>query len=445
MQSKSQNKFYSKELNILVLSWEMFPVYLGGLGFLVKSVVDELERQGMTITTIIPHHYDFEQTPNSKIVSLYKQTQNYLKKDNKIKGLDFEVDEIVIKGSDLKRMKLQWASMFSNSKSSTKKYFNNLYPIKTLPAMTRANAWAVLDWLKEREKNGETAFDLIIGMDWLSAPAFYLLKQHYPKIPFLFYINSTETDRNPSIKGANKDILKLEKDSFKNADGVVAISNVTRNNLIENYGVDEKKILTVFNDIVFTPEPTGYAQLSKGKNLLFVGRITSQKGLQFLVDTLHTLVQIDHQIKLIIAGDGEQTSHIVEMVAEKKLEKNCIFTGWVNDVEKKLLYRSSDLFLMPSPSEPFGLTALESIRSGLPVIASVNCGFIDVVPSTPTFNYHDTSRLVYLILYYLNNEGERIRLLDAQQANLSKHSWVKEVAKLIDLGYSLVYDNKCKN
>jgi len=120
-------------------------------------------------------------------------------------------------------------------------------------------------------------------------------------------------------------------------------------------------------------------------------------------------------------------------VVEKELEKNVHFLGWTNSEQKKVLYNTSDLFVMPSPSEPFGLTALEAIKSGVPVIASKNCGFVNLVKSTPTFTYHDTQTFTHLILSLLHNPQELKALVIRQQNDLANHSWSREVAKLVAL------------
>ena len=89
-------------------------------------------------------------------------------------------------------------------------------------------------------------------------------------------------------------------------------------------------------------------------------------------------------------------------------------------------------FVMPSPSEPFGLTPLEAIRSGTAVISSKTCGFLSLIPSTPTFAYHDINNFAQLIIYYLHNPNERNRLLETQKKELAQHSWSKEIAKILD-------------
>jgi len=273
-------------------------------------------------------------------------------------------------------------------------------------------------------------------MDWLTIPSFLVLKKSLPKVPFFFYINSTEYERGlDSAKRSfvAKQIQYLEAQFFFQADHVISVSEITESVLVNYFNVPSQKIIVVFNDTNFVPSRNAYKLPTKNKYVLYLGRLTNQKGLHFLIDTAQRVVEINSNIHFLIAGDGEVLPKIVAHVAEKQLEKNVHFLGWTSSEQKKVLYNTSDLFVMPSPSEPFGLTALEAIKSGVPVIASKNCGFIDLVKSTPTFAYHDTQTFTHLILFLLKNPEELKVLVKRQQQDLASHSWSREVGKLIAL------------
>jgi len=411
-------------LKIAVLSWEIFPVFAGGLGVLVESLVEELKHQGHQVTTIIPH--PMPEDPIEGVVSVSKGVKKYLRRKPNIPGLNFDWDLLKLPPKKIKEI---WPPLFSSLKGGKKKAASTkLYPSNT-PLLTRCYAWAVLDFFKKEKAQ----FDLIIGMDWLCIASRYLLQENKIDLPFYYYINSTEIDRTPDKNKLNavKSMIDLEAKAFGEGEHVFAVSETTKQILVEEYQVKANKITPIFNDITFEPNLLGFNQLQKGKNVLYIGRIASQKGLNFLIDTAEKVIKADPQIRFLLAGDGDLLPEIVSMVAQRNLEKNCLFTGWVNEDEKKRLYRSSDLFVMPSPSEPFGLTALESIRSGVPVISSEKCGFLGVVPSTPTFRHYDTNQFKEMILYYLSNPDSAKSLLKQEQADLTNHSWTREVAKIL--------------
>ena len=411
---------------ILILSWEILPLMEGGLGVLVRSLVDELRNQEAEVTVLVPHNADNV----TDIISLESEVKKYAKQDNLIPGIeDFKLTEFIPKG---KKKQTKWPLLYS--KGNNKK--ETLYP-NHAPILTRAYAYAVYEWL---QKSGQE-FDVIYGMDWMVIPTHFLLLYHNITTPFYYHINSTEVDRSGGYIHNNdytaKALYELEKKGFYQASKVAVVSDISKQILIEDYNISENKIYPIYNDISFEPEQIGFEHLDKGKNVLFVGRVVGQKGLFFLLETAVRVLQIDPQVTFIIAGDGSPEGNllpeIVEYVAKKKLEKNILFTGWVNMESKKQLYKTSQLFVMPSPNEPFGLTALEAIRSGVPTIASETSGFISVVPSTPTFAYYDIDAFANSILHFIQNKDARIDLLTRQKADLSKHSWPQEVAKLLGL------------
>lgn len=413
---------------ILILSWEILPLMEGGLGVLVRSLVDELRSQGAQVTVLVPHNAD--NIPD--IISLEVEVQKYAKKDNLIPGLEeFTLTEFVPK-SKKKKTNIRWPLLYS--KGNNKK--ESLYPNNS-PILTRAYAYAVYDWLQ----NNKQEFDVIYGMDWMAIPTHFLLLHYNIQTPFYYHINSSEVDRSGGYIHNNdhtaKALYELEKKGFYQAEKIAVVSDISKQVLIEDYNIPADKIYPIYNDISFEPEKIGFEHLDRGKNVLFMGRVVGQKGLFFLVETASRVLQIDSQVTFIIAGDGSIEGNllpeIVEHVAKRKLERNILFTGWVNSESKKQLYKTSQLFVMPSPNEPFGLTALEAIRSGVPTIASETSGFISVVPSTPTFAYYDIEAFANTILHFIQNKDARIDLLKRQQEDLSHHNWPQEVKKLLGL------------
>ena len=496
---KIKNIEHSKfKKRILILSWEMFPLYAGGLGFLTKSVVDEMKRQNCFVQVLCPF---IPKNLTIEAIGLEKRIKFWCKKNKNIPNLDFPLDNFGQK----KKNSANWPTLFSDKRVKNNKKIN-LYPQNT-PAITKFFGWSVLEFLQNNE-----AFDLIIGMDWETIPAFYVLEdyfekdkpsllldemkdskekksekselealdlqilengeniqipkestkiesqlelvkekdklaqnttqkldsknqKHLQKVPFYFYINATELDRGPDqinqIESKNP-ILNLEKKTYKNAFKIISISDITKDILVKHYLVKPEKILTVYNDIEFVPSLEKFDYLKQDKTVLFIGRLEAQKGLIFLVETAARVLEIDSSVKFLVAGDGDSMSNLVETICEKGLEKSFFLTGWLGEDAKKKLYNSSDLFVMPSPSEPFGLTPLEAIRSGTAVISSKTCGFLSVIPSTPTFAYHDINNFAQLIIYYLQNPLERTKLLQTQQEELAKHSWSTEIKKILD-------------
>jgi glycogen synthase len=411
---------------ILILSWELLPVYAGGLGVLVRDVVDELINQNCEVDVLLPRVPAGVKIQNG--FTLPKIYNKHLKEGKPMEEISY--DSISMQDPS-KITKKPWLPLFINKRGSKIKNHFVLYP-NSLPKHIRAYARTAEEYLKSIDKT----YDLVIGMDWHSIPAFTLIKKSFPKLSFYFHVNSTEWDRTPNPRKFSPGYLSncyLESTYFKEADKILAISNITKQMLIEHCEVPVEKIEIISNNITFNPEKNGFTELDKGKNVLFIGRVDGQKGLGFLLDTAERVTNIDPQIRFLIAGDGPEIPNIIEAIAEKGLEKQCLIMGWVNNDQKRQLYKSADLFVMTSPSEPFGLTPLEAIISDVPVISSKKCGFLDVIPSTPTYDYYDTNRFSELLVYYINDKKARNNLLKKQQEEYKNHSWSEQIKKILIL------------
>ena len=391
------------------------------MGVLVESLATEMRAQGREVEVWIPHDITGYEIPEY-VHSLHFETQRYIDKQAVVEGVDLPLSFPAPKSEQL------WPKIFQDFQQ-TKTAPRPLYHPVTGPGDFMAFAHAVRDRMKNEPKN-----TMIIGMDYHQVPSMMMIKKEFPDIKQIFYVNSIEQDRKAGKVNNKKSrtFIRLENLGFTIADTSVVVSQITKDLVLkEHQDVKPSSISVVNNDLEFDPEIIPHHQINTGKNILFIGRVSTHKGLHFLMDAAEQITDIDNQIRIIIAGDGPLLPELIEIVARRGLERSLIFTGFVNTEEKKLLYRSSDLFVMPSPSEPFGLTALEAIRSGVPVIASTKCGFTGVVPSTPTFRYHDTGKFMELMLFYMNNPGERVSLLKQQKRDLQDHSWEKEVAGLM--------------
>jgi len=315
-----------KKCKILILSWELYPVYAGGLGVLVDSLVKELLLQDIEVTVLLPHKYP-EQKPY--IISIEQQMKKYHQKKSTVKNLSFPIDSFNMSHS--KKHRNTWPQLFSKKESITEEKKNldkKVYPEHT-PALTKAYAFAAADYI---EKNSH--FDLILGMDWMSIPTFQQLKNLNITIPFAFYVNSTEYDRslmNDHKSKVSETIEELESQYFKQSNFIIAVSQSTEKTLLNHFGIDKNKCIVVNNGITFTPLKSETETWIGDKNVLFLGRFAPQKGLHFLLDTAEKVIAMDPEVKFMLAGDGELMPEVVENVIERGLERSCIFTGWLEE------------------------------------------------------------------------------------------------------------------
>jgi glycogen synthase len=268
-------------------------------------------------------------------------------------------------------------------------------------------------------------------MDWLTIPTFCLLRESNPT-PFAFYINGTEIDRNYGAKMSNTSfaIHNLEKRFYNQAELIFTVSSVCKTVLIKHLKCKGSKIKVIHNDSE-VKTIISEKELRNPKRILFLGRLAYQKGLKYLLQSFRKLTKLDDNVELVIVGDGEQKKYINKYIEHHKLHNKVKLIPWLEGEDKTNIYLTAKVFMMPSVSEPFGLTALEAIRHGLPILASSRCGFCDIIPSTPTYEFTDTKQQSLLMNEYLNDEDQWQTLIELQKAELSVHNWADQIRKII--------------
>jgi glycosyltransferase involved in cell wall biosynthesis len=390
---------------ILILSWEIYPNYCGGLGVLVRHLVNELMNQGHTVDVLIPDAK--VQITETNIINLKGRVEYFLASKKEVPNLNFK----------LKNFR-------SSAHKTPDERVSRVYP-KNTPAVTSAYAFAVEEYLEDKQ------YDIILGMDWLTIPTFCLLKHTNPT-PFAFYINGTEIDRNygARMSKTSHTIHLLEKQFYNQANLIFTVSKVCKKVLIKYLNCKGSNIKVIHNDSEVKTMLSNEDNRST-KKILFLGRLAYQKGLKYLLQSFRKLTKLDDNVELIIVGDGEEKKYIEKYINHHKLHHKIKLIPWLEGQDKSDIYFSSKLFMMPSVSEPFGLTALEAIRHGLPILASTRCGFCDIIPSTPTYEFTDTKQQSLLMNEYLNDELQWQQLINSQKKELEVHSWSDQIKKII--------------
>ena len=399
-----------QKLKLLILSWEIYPVYCGGLGVLVKHLVQELKDQGHHVDILIPNSHG--ETVDDNIINLWDNIEIIQKTFVDIPDFNFT---------------LQKFNLIKPRNSDQKN--DKIYPNET-PKITQYYAYAVKEYLE----NSSIDYDMVIGMDWPSIPTFKLLKDTHPTLPFAFYVNGTEYDRNFGIKKlsyCSKKIGKIEKDYYKQAKQVFTVSNISSQHLNKHHRVKKSQLIVIHNDSEYT-ENIDPSIIKNEKEILFLGRIAYQKGIIYLLQALNRIVKTDNTFRLKIVGSGSYKPTLVKYIDKYSLNKYVTFVPWLDGIQKLKAFQQTSLFVIPSVSEPFGLTALEAIRSGAPVLASNMCGFTDLIPSTPTYQFNKSNLLAKKIIGLFSNTTKLKELHKEELSELSSHSWKTQIEKFVD-------------
>ncbi len=241
-------------------------------------------------------------------------------------------------------------------------------------------------------------FDLIHCHDWMTVEAGIELKKITGK-PLVFTVHSTEYDRTANIYPMNF-IVEVEKRGIQKADLVITVSKMMKKQLIERYDAKEEKIIVIYNGI----DISRFFGLIKKDNkgiVLFLGRLTNQKGPYFFLHTAKKVLEKREDVMFIIAGQGEQMPELIRIAIGLGIMDNVVFTGYLSEEELLQAYAMADVYVMPSVAEPFGITALEAIASGTPLIVSKNAGVAEKIMHCFKADFWDTHEIANKIICLL--------------------------------------------
>ncbi len=284
-------------------------------------------------------------------------------------------------------------------------------------------------------------FDIIHAHDWLSFGAGIKAKIKTGK-PLIAHVHATEYDRGGG-HGINPLVYKLEKEGMELADKIIAVSNFTKNIIVKNYHINPQKIEVVHNGIDIKENESFIENIhnikaNNKKIVLFVGRLTLQKGPDYFIKAAQKVCEYSKNIYFVISGSGDMEHQLIEQVAKNGISDRVFFTGFLRDEELRKAYKISDLFVMPSVSEPFGITPLESLINGTPVLISKQSGVSEVISNVLKVDFWDVDEMANKILTALNQEPLLKTLKEHGKDEVQKVTWEKSADKCIAIYNSLL-------
>jgi glycosyltransferase involved in cell wall biosynthesis len=277
-------------------------------------------------------------------------------------------------------------------------------------------------------------FEAVHGHDWMTYHAAVLARKvaaaRGKRVPFIAHVHATEIDRHDGQR-----IYNIEKQGMQAADRVVAVSNYTKSMVIKHYGVSADKISVVHNGI----EPRTIRRYPRHvlkrryKLVLFIGRITYQKGPDYYVRVAKKVTDQYKNVKFLMIGAGDMQAAMVEMAARERLTGKLLFSSWLKDDQMDAAYQLADVFVMPSVSEPFGIVPLEAIQNGTPVVVSKNAGVIEVVRNCIPVDFWDIDKMSSAIVALLQNERFARTMVTRAQEEVRGLTWDLAASKLVDV------------
>ncbi|MFW7378587.1 MAG: glycosyltransferase family 4 protein [Oligoflexus sp.] len=275
-------------------------------------------------------------------------------------------------------------------------------------------------------------YDVIHAHDWMTFPA-GIRAQQMTGIPLVAHVHALEYDR--SGEHVNEKIFQIERLGMEQAQLVVAVSQRTKELIIEKYGITAEKIAVLYNGVqALAP----HEQVRTEKHLpnplvAFLGRMTLQKGPEYFLEAAYLVARKFPDIRFVMAGDGDMFQRMVKRMAELRLTKHFHFTGFVNEQKRHQLLSTADLFVMPSVSEPFGISPLEALRHDVPVIVSKQSGVAEVLHHALKVDFWDVRKTADCIIHILTQKALARQLIEGSRQDLSLLNWDRSASRLLDI------------
>ena len=414
-------------MKVLMFGWEYPPHILGGLGTASYGITKGLSEQGdMQITFCLPKPWGDEDKSFLNIIAMNAvpiawRDVNYDYVKSRVGNvmdpdLYFKLRDHIYADFNYMHVNDLGCMEFSG------RYPDNLHE--------EINNYSIVAGVVARQQD----YDIIHAHDWLTYPAGIHAKNVSGK-PLCIHVHATEFDR--SRGKPNPSVYSIEKDGMDNADCIMCVSELTRQTVIHQYHQDPRKCFTVHNAVyplrqelhdIPRPDHTG-----KEKIVTFLGRITMQKGPEYFVEAANMVLHRTRNVGFCMAGSGDMMDAMIYLAAERGIADRFHFPGFMRGKQVYQCLKDSDVYVMPSVSEPFGISPLEAMQCGTPTIISKQSGCAEILHNCIKVDYWDIHAMadaIYSIchndslFHYLQDEGKR----EVDQITWEKVGlWIREL------------------
>lgn len=421
-------------MRVLMFGWEFPPHISGGLGTACFGLTKGLAKHNTEVLFVVPKAYGDESQEavrllNASDVTVDIRDEAVLNFWDKITYMEIGSNLIPYVGPEEFQRMVEEESTSSETITknvlSTRFEFSGKYGKNLMEEVSRyAMVAAVMATQQE--------FDVIHAHDWLTYSAGVAARNATGK-PLVVHMHATEFDR--SGENVNPDVFRIEQFGMREADYVIAVSNLTRNTVIERYGIEPHKVITVHNAV----EPADKSDWHdvhaavNDKIVTFLGRITYQKGPEYFVEAARLILKKDPSVRFVMAGSGDMLNKMIKQVARLRMGSRFHFTGFLTGGNVDRMYAMSDVYVMPSVSEPFGIAPLEAIRNNAPVVISKQSGVAEILTHALKVDFWDTEALADCIYGILNYKAMNKMFHRYGKAEVDNLKWENAALKVVDV------------
>jgi glycogen(starch) synthase len=419
-------------MRVFMLGWEFPPFISGGLGTACYGLTKAMDELGIKVTFVLPTMVENKYATHVKLLTPNSYASAASFKFDKFRNVTFRAIKSPLQPystheayqrriEEILRRK-QESSGGTPSEAGRPvggvDYSCDMY--------TEVHRYAAI--AAELASNEE--FDVVHAHDWMTYPAGIAVAAMSGK-PLVVHVHSTEFDR--SGENVNQMIYDIEREGMERADKVISVSYFTRNIIISRYGINSGKVEVVYNGV---DHNGNWALAESGidkdeKIVLFLGRITMQKGPEYFLAAAKKVLEVMDNVKFVMAGSGDLMHRAVEMAAGLGIGHKVLFTGFLRGEDVQKIYRIADLYVMPSVSEPFGIAPLEALENDVPVIISKQSGVSEVLMHALKVDFWDVDEIANKIIAVLKYPPLQMMLRNYGNFEVRKLRWKDAAARCL--------------
>ena len=426
-------------MKVLMFGWEFPPHISGGLGTACYGLTKGLAKLNQfRVIFVVPKAFGDEdqsviQLIGANLVPISQKVIQFEEIQQKIDYYEVESKLVPYVGEEefwsLKSQKYSKETRFVQTDEGYKIEFSGKYGPDLFQEIKN---YALVAEIIARDNQ----FDIIHAHDWLTYPAGMAAKKVSGK-PLVVHVHATDFDRSGG--NVNPKVYAIERDGMEMADSIIAVSSLTKNIIIAKYGIPPEKITVVYNAV--EPVDDEDQGLQKGVNekiVTFLGRITMQKGPEYFIEAAKLVLKKMNNVRFVMAGSGDLMNQMIARVAELGISDHFHFTGFLKGNDVTQMLRMTDVFVMPSVSEPFGIVPLEAMQFNVPVIISNQSGVAEILENAIKIDFWDTYAMADAIYGLLNYSALATHFRKEGKQEVENFEWVNSASAVTDVYKSVL-------
>lgn len=413
------------QVRVFMLGWEFPPFISGGLGTACYGLTRAMDQLGVKVTFVLPKMADSSYVTHVKLLT---------------PGSCSEWTARRFSEYELKNVTFRTISSPLQAYATPQTYDERIEDYRRLTQETTEQGPSGCNMEQDTDYGGDMyreihryatmamelarceEFDVIHAHDWMTYPAGVAVAAMTGK-PLVVHIHSTEFDR--SGEHVNQVVYDIEREGMEQADKVIAVSHFTRSIVIRRYGLSPEKVEVVYNGVERNGQwSVGETGIKRDEKLvLFLGRITMQKGPEYFLHAAKKVLDVMDNVKFVMAGSGDLMYRSVELAAQLGIGQKVLFTGFLRGDDVRKIYKMADLYVMPSVSEPFGIAPLEALDNDVPVIISKQSGVSEVLKHALKVDFWDVNEMANKIAAVLRYPPLQMTLRNHGNFEVRKLRW----------------------